>query len=128
MNYRVAEIPVEHHRRRYGKSKYGFERFSRGALDVLTMWFLKHFRHAPGHFFGKLGGLQFIVGGLAFLGGIAQWIRGDAQTAGIVLVTGGVILSATGALTVSLGLLAELVLRHFVRIDPAVYEAENSGH
>lgn len=127
MNYRVAEIPVEHHRRRYGKSKYGFERFSRGMLDVLTMWFLSRYRQAPGHFFGKLGIFQFLVGGIAFLAGLVEWFRGDAHTNGVIMVTGGVIVCATGALTVSLGLLAELVLRHFVRIDPALYEAEDSG-
>ncbi len=126
MNYRVAEIPVEHHRRRYGKSKYGFERFSRGALDVLTMWFLSRYRHAPGHFFGKLGMTQFAVSAVALLAGVMEGVFGHAQTSATIFITGGVILGATAALTVSLGLVAELMLRHFVRIDPTFYEAEDT--
>jgi glycosyltransferase involved in cell wall biosynthesis len=127
LNYRVGEIPVEHHRRRYGKSKYGFERFSRGALDVLTMWFLSRHKHAPGHFFGKLGFLQGFGGVVALLVGGHLWYWDYSEAAGVALCLAGVVLLASGALTVSLGLLAELVLRHFVHIDPAVYIAADNG-
>ncbi|MFA6240711.1 MAG: glycosyltransferase family 2 protein [Candidatus Hydrogenedentales bacterium] len=126
LNYRVGEIPVEHHRRQYGISKYGFERFSRGAIDVLTMWFLRRHSQAPAHFFGKLGFWQFIAGALAILIGIVSWFAWS-QAAGAGLCAAGMVVCSTGTLTVSLGLLAELVLHHFVRIDPAVYIAENNG-
>lgn len=43
--YSIAEIPVEHHPRRSGKSKYGLERFVRGALDVLALWIAIRFRN-----------------------------------------------------------------------------------
>ena len=126
LNYRVAEIPVEHHRRRYGKSKYGYERFSRGALDVLTMWFLSRYRHAPGHFFGKIGLFQVLAGWVGILAGAPLWIWSDSQTVGIILLMAGLVVASTGTLTVSLGLMAELVLRHFVRIDPALYIADDT--
>ncbi|NUM55941.1 MAG: glycosyltransferase family 2 protein [Candidatus Hydrogenedentes bacterium] len=126
LNYRVTEIPVEHHRRRYGKSKFGIERFTRGAMDVLTMWFLTHYRHAPGHFFGMLGFSQKAIGFLLFATGIVVW-SGSHASVGVALFAAGLLLAATGALTICIGLFAELVLRHFVRIDPAVYVAEENG-
>ena len=126
LNYRVTEIPVEHHRRRYGESKYGFERFTRGATDVLTMWFLTNYRHAPGHFFGMVGYTQKALGFLLFVTGIVVWSRSHASV-GAALFAAGLIVTATGALTICIGLLAELVLRHFVRIDPALYVAEENG-
>ena len=124
LNYRIAEIPVEHHRRRYGKSKYGFERFTRGAMDVLTMWFLTRHMHAPGHFFGKLGFAQKGLGLLLLVLGVYSWITTHAAV-GAALFAGGILLAATGAITICIGLLAELVLRNFVRIDPALYVAED---
>ncbi|HRI88306.1 MAG TPA: glycosyltransferase family 2 protein [Candidatus Hydrogenedentes bacterium] len=126
LNYRVAEIPVEHHRRRYGKSKYGFERFTRGAMDVMTMWFLTKYRHAPGHFFGKLGVIQKLLGFIVLVSGVFVW-RGAHPAVGAALFTAGLVLAATGAITICIGLFAELMLRHFVRIDPALYVAEDAG-
>jgi glycosyltransferase involved in cell wall biosynthesis len=126
LNYRVTEIPVEHHRRRYGKSKYGFERFTRGAMDVLTMWFLTNYRHAPGHFFGMLGFAQKGLGLFFFIVGIGLWYALHPSL-GAAFFAAGLCLAATGALTICIGLLAELVLRHFVRIDPALYVAEENG-
>ncbi len=125
LNYRIGEIPVEHHRRRYGKSKYGLERFSRGAMDVLTMWFLSHHLHAPGHFIGKLGFLQVFGGIVSLLVGGHIWYWNYSEAMGAALTAAGLVLMATGTLTISLGLLAELILRHFISIDPAVYIAED---
>ncbi|GMW01275.1 MAG: glycosyl transferase family 2 [Candidatus Hydrogenedentota bacterium] len=121
MNYRVGEIPVEHHPRRYGKSKYGLERFTRGALDVLTIWFLDRYSHAPGHFFGKMGIIQSALGAIAFAIAAFLWFR--AMPTSVIAAFGvvGLVLFATGGLTFCMGLLAELVLRHFVRIDPDLY-------
>ncbi|MCP4644062.1 MAG: glycosyltransferase family 2 protein [bacterium] len=126
MNYRVGEIPVEHHPRRYGQSKYGFERFSRGALDVLTMWFLSRYRHQPGHFFGKLGCLQALLGLVSLVCSLAIALVLSPGPLFGALLAAGMVLCATGVMTVSMGLLAEMVLRHFIRIDPAVYVEEES--
>jgi glycosyltransferase involved in cell wall biosynthesis len=124
LNYRVSEIPVEHHRRRYGKSKYGFERFLRGALDVLTMWFLSRYRHQPGHFFSKLGFCQALAGVVIFIGGVVVQVLRAGDAIGVALFAVGLVFCATGTIMVSIGLMAELVLRHFIRIDPAVYIEE----
>jgi len=125
LNYRVGEIPVTHHKRQYGVSKFGFERFSRGAVDVLTMWFLSRYQHQPAHFFGKTGFMQCGLGLAALL--LALWglLRGQGSEA-FVAATGavGVVLVVNGVGFVGIGLLAELVLRHFVRIDPELYTEE----
>jgi glycosyltransferase involved in cell wall biosynthesis/CheY-like chemotaxis protein len=52
--YRTTEIPVQHHPRRYGSSKYGFKRFLRGFLDMWTVSYLQNFRRRPFHFLGSV--------------------------------------------------------------------------
>jgi len=55
MGYRVAEVPVESLPRTNGSSKYGAERYVRGALDFVTVFFLSKYRERPLHFLGGLG-------------------------------------------------------------------------
>ena len=59
---RIAEKPVHHEKRKYGKSKFGMERFVNGFLDLQTLWFLTRFGKDPMHFFGYSGLLMFLVG------------------------------------------------------------------
>jgi glycosyltransferase involved in cell wall biosynthesis len=58
---RIGEKVVEHHERKYGKSKFGLERM-RGILDVLTITFIGKFSRRPMHFFGTWGVLSFLAG------------------------------------------------------------------
>ena len=74
--YRVGEVAVEHHERKAGVSKYGPGRFSRGILDLLSVFFLTTFAKRPLHFFGKLGGLFLIVGVLIGLYLTTIWFGG----------------------------------------------------
>jgi dolichol-phosphate mannosyltransferase len=60
--FRVGEIPVHHRPRTTGKSKYGFERFTKGFLDLLTVYFLTGFRNRPQHLLGSVGLLLFVAG------------------------------------------------------------------
>jgi glycosyltransferase involved in cell wall biosynthesis len=62
---RITEKVVEHRERKYGHSKFGWERFVRGFLDLLTITFIGRFSQRPMHFFGAWGMLSFVVG-LAF--------------------------------------------------------------
>jgi glycosyltransferase involved in cell wall biosynthesis len=62
---RITEKVVEHRERKYGHSKFGWERFVRGFLDLLTITFIGRFSQRPMHFFGTWGMLSFVVG-LAF--------------------------------------------------------------
>lgn len=59
---RIAEKPVHHQKRKYGKSKFGMERFVNGFLDLLSLWFLSTFGKKPMHFFGFTGILMFLAG------------------------------------------------------------------
>lgn len=59
---RIGEIPVHHEKRKYGKSKFGMNRFVNGFLDLLSLWFLSTFGKKPMHFFGYSGILMFITG------------------------------------------------------------------
>ena len=59
---RIGEKPVHHEKRKYGKSKFGMERFVNGFLDLQTLWFLTRFGKDPMHFFGVSGLLMFLSG------------------------------------------------------------------
>jgi glycosyltransferase involved in cell wall biosynthesis len=59
---KIGEKPVHHQKRKYGKSKFGIERFFNGLLDLMSLWFLSRFGKKPMHFFGTSGILMFLVG------------------------------------------------------------------
>jgi len=58
----IGEKIVEHQPRKYGSSKYGFDRFMKGYLDLLTIGFITRFGKSPMHLFGSLGTLMFLLG------------------------------------------------------------------
>ena len=62
---RIGEKIVQHQARKYGKTKFGMERFTHGFLDLITIWFVSKFGKRPMHFFGSLGAIMIIIG-LAF--------------------------------------------------------------
>ena len=66
---KITEKPVHHQKRKYGKSKFGLDRFMNGFLDLLSLWFLSTFGKKPMHFFGLTGTLTFLAGGI-----IALWL------------------------------------------------------
>ncbi len=59
---KIGEMPVHHQKRKYGKSKFGMDRFVNGFLDLLSLWFLSTFGKKPMHFFGYSGIFMFLVG------------------------------------------------------------------
>ncbi len=72
---RITEKEVPHQARPYGTSKFGTERFVRGFLDLVTLWFVSRFGGRPMHFFGAVGTIMFIVGFLsAFWLGVSKLI------------------------------------------------------
>ncbi len=64
---RIGEKVVQHQARKYGKSKFGLDRFVNGYLDLLTLWFTGKFGRKPMHFFGLLGSLMFFLGFVAVI-------------------------------------------------------------
>ncbi len=69
---RIGEKVVKHHARKYGTTKFGFDRFINGFLDLLTITFVFRFGRKPMHFFGAVGTLMFVVGF-----GAAAWVVGE---------------------------------------------------
>jgi hypothetical protein len=61
---KIGEKIVKHQERKYGKSKFGLERFIRGPLDLLSVTFITRFGRRPMHFFGLLGTIMFVIGGI----------------------------------------------------------------
>ena len=59
---KIGEKVVHHQARKYGKSKFGLNRFFNGSLDLITLWFLSNFGKKPMHVFGFMGTIMFIIG------------------------------------------------------------------
>ena len=59
---KIGEKPVHHEKRKYGKSKFGIDRFVNGFLDLQSLWFLSTFGKKPMHFFGTSGLVMFLAG------------------------------------------------------------------
>ncbi len=59
---KIGEKVVQHQARKYGKTKFGADRFINGFLDLITIWFVSKFGKRPMHLFGALGVLMFIIG------------------------------------------------------------------
>ena len=59
---KIGEKPVQHQKRKYGRSKFGLDRFVNGFLDLMSLWFLSRFGGKPMHFFGTSGILMFLTG------------------------------------------------------------------
>jgi glycosyltransferase involved in cell wall biosynthesis len=107
--FRVAEIEVEHHPRRYGRSKYGMERIPRGFFDLLTVIMLTRYTSKPLHLFGLLG-LLLGLAGFGIIGYLSVgWLLGIWIGARPLLLIGAVLLIA-GIQLVSFGLVAEMIV------------------
>jgi glycosyltransferase involved in cell wall biosynthesis len=108
--YRVTEIPVLHHPRLHGRSKYGANRFVNGFLDLLTVTFVHSGKHSPLHFFGRIGLLLGVIGGGIFLAFVVSWGLGHPVRMRPIFFI-GLILIILAIQFISLGLLGELVVK-----------------
>ncbi|MBN1481691.1 glycosyltransferase [candidate division KSB1 bacterium] len=107
--YRVTEIPVRHHARKYGRSKYGVARFTRGAFDLMTITFLTRYKKRPLHLFGSWG-LISTFAGLVILAVLAvQKIFFAAHLSRRPLLFLGLLLVIVGMQSFSIGLLGEMI-------------------
>jgi len=108
--FRVAEIPVKHHPREYGKSKFGAGRFAKGMLDFFKVLFLTRYMQKPLHLFGSIGAALIGLGLIFGLYLTEEHFR-VGNIAGRPLLVLSVLLMITGVQLFSLGLIGEM-LRH----------------
>lgn len=113
MGISVAEVPVHHRARRFGRSKYSLSRTFRVLLDILTVRFLLSYATRPSHIFGSLGLLSFAIGvGLGIYLTVVKVALGQ-DIGGRPLLTLAVLLMLMGVQSVTMGLLGELVVRTY---------------
>ncbi|MFZ1081375.1 MAG: glycosyltransferase family 2 protein [Candidatus Kryptoniota bacterium] len=120
--YKVAEIPVVHHPRKYGKTKFGLSRFWHGFLDLVTILFTTRYSKRPLHFFGVIGLLTFLVGFLIDLELAIEWLMGKTSISNRPLFTVGIVLIIVGVQFVSIGLLGEMITRTYVNEEYVIKE------
>lgn len=109
--FRVAEVPVEHSPRRYGKSKFGARRLGRGYLDFVQVLFLTSYLRRPLRLFGAVGTLLVLAGTLVCAYLSVLWLQGSRPIGDRPLLTLGVLMLITGLQFFSTGLVGEM-LRH----------------
>ena len=108
--FRVGELPVRHHPRRWGTSKYGWSRLIKGFLDLLTVTFLTEYRQRPMHVLGVPGVAALATGGLIGLWLTAEKIFTGASIGNRPLLLLAVLLVLVGVQFFGLGLLGELLV------------------
>ena len=113
--YSITEIPVRHHPRQFGKSKYGIRRIPRGLFDLLTILFLHQYMKRPLHLFGVLGAICLIGGvGINTYLAILWFIqRGLGFRPSLML---GILLMIFGIQFLSIGFLGEMFTNAFERL------------
>ena len=107
--FKVSEIVVQHHPRRFGKSKYGVGRLLKGFLDLLTIVTITKFTSRPGHLFGGLGVAVISIGFLIFLYLCARWFGGQAIGDRPLLLVSA-LLMIVGVQFTLFGMVAELIV------------------
>ncbi|MEE4537981.1 MAG: glycosyltransferase family 2 protein [Erythrobacter sp.] len=125
--YRIGQIPVEHRARRFGKSKFGAKRFVKGALDLLTVWLTTRYAARPLHLFGG-GGFVLTGLGLSILAYLSVlWMLGLGPIGDRPLLILGMLLVLFGGQMISVGLVAEIVLRRSITEEDKYAIAERTG-
>lgn len=109
---RIAEIPVQHHPRQFGKSKYGLDRTFRVVMDLTTVYFMRKFLTRPMHVFGSMG-LVSVLLGMAIGLYLTTLKLGFGDSINRPLLTLAVVLLLAGVQLFSFGLLAELLMRTY---------------
>ena len=114
---RIGEVPVTHHARQHGTSKYGISRTFRVILDLLSVMFFMRYKARPGHFFGSLGlGLGALATLILFWLFIDKFIFGDDIGSRPLLMV-GVVLLLSSVQMITTGILAEMIARIYYRDD-----------
>lgn len=132
--FRVGEVVVAHRPRKFGKSKYGLSRLTKGLLDLLTVKFIVGYGQRPQHMLGTVGLLAFLLGGMGMVYLAIVWLLTRAidgwtpvnlhETAALFYCLG---LFIIGAQFLSVGLLGEMIAAHWIRDTDTYSIAEHTS-
>jgi dolichol-phosphate mannosyltransferase len=131
--FRVSEIEINHRPRKFGSSKYGFRRFAKGFLDLLTVKFLTGFGQRPQHLLGSVGLVCFALGGLGMLYLAVTWVVRLFDPALFEplhdrpLLLYSVAALLLGAQMMCIGFLAELITAYQSRDEETYSISEQTG-
>ncbi|MEZ4717354.1 MAG: glycosyltransferase family 2 protein [Caldilineaceae bacterium] len=109
----VTEVPVNHHARQYGSSKYGISRTIRVMLDLITVWFLGTYATRPIHVFGGMGLLSTFLGVLlgVYLTFVKLFMHENIGSRPLLMLA--VLLVVVGVQLITMGLLGEMIIRTY---------------
>ena len=115
--FTIGEIEVNHHPRRHGSSKYGWDRFYKGLLDLITVLFITRYTRRPLHLFGAIG-LLFLAGGFGINAYLAWIWFGGQNLSNRPLLLLGILLMLLGIQVLTTGLIGEMItFKNFRRRD-----------
>ncbi len=106
--FRVSEIGVRHHARKYGTSKFGAARFLNGFFDLITVMFVTRRALNPLHFFGRIAVVLFTLGAAPQVYFLFRWLGGHGLRVRPIMLLGFVLIIVALQIA-SIGLLAELI-------------------
>jgi glycosyltransferase involved in cell wall biosynthesis len=109
---RIRQIPVRHHARQYGKSKYGMGRTMKVISDLLLLLFLKKYMQRPMHLFGSAGILLSVAGGAINIYLLILKLMGH-DIWGKPLLMLGILLLVAGIQMITIGLITEILMRTY---------------
>ena len=107
--FKVTEVTVNHHPRRYGKTKFGVSRFFKGFVDLITVIFVTRYIKRPMHFFGFFGAVSFLIGFLILAYLTILWIQGIPLSNRPIIFL-GMLLIIVGVQLFAVGLLGEVIV------------------
>jgi len=107
--FRVGEIKVKHHPRKHGRSKYGWDRYMKGFLDLLTATVITRFSRKPLHLFGGFGVVCLLLGFVILAYLTVVWFM-THSIGGRPLLQFGMLLMILGIQLISIGLIGEMII------------------
>ncbi len=125
--FEICEIPVTHHPRKFGKSKYTAKKVLKGLLDFFTVIFFSGFGYRPMHFFGGMGVLSFIFGFIIALVLTLEKIFYGSALSDRPLLLLAILLMIFGVQFISMGILGEVILDRTLKAEET-YEIREIIH
>ncbi len=111
--FKITEIPVKHHPRRYGKTKFGISRFFKGFVDLLTILLITRYATRPLHLFGFIGTISFVIGFIIDGYLALEWLLHRTSLSNRPLLLLGLLMMIVGVQLFAIGLLGELFVHKF---------------